>query len=353
MIRVQEPDFPEFSEETVELRKVFGSNRIPVQLGGPTPRFSFSFTLDSVSEDSADFWVLIDLGTCQFNIGIDHEFLSTLFNADFIDVDPEISHMFLDAIFSPLLLSGALNIPHSKFQASPGAPPPAGHIHKVYTQFQTKGFSTVFPIWFDAHQTAQIVDVVDNIMFRKMSLDIPIPVSISAMHCYITMKELRELEVGDMIVVGSGTRLPPHELNVADRYQATLKLNEKTAELISDLSPQLQLLEGIPEMAETEQEQQKSQPESDDKATSKENAPDEGTLLNLATINELPVRVDFSLSDLEMTVEEISKVGKGYIFDLKAPPSKSIRIRIGGRIIGYGDIVSVNGSYGVRVLQRV
>ncbi len=69
-----------------------------------------------------------------------------------------------------------------------------------------------------------------------------------------------------------------------------------------------------------------------------------------APIEEVAVRLVFELGRLEIPLGELGTVAPGHIFALGRDERQPIDLLVGGRRIGQGEIVSLGGTLGVRVL---
>ena len=64
----------------------------------------------------------------------------------------------------------------------------------------------------------------------------------------------------------------------------------------------------------------------------------------------LPVRLLFVAGEIEVPFGELSRIGTGYIFDLKQAANCHVEIRANGKTIGSGELVELEGRIGVRIL---
>ncbi|QIZ76792.1 FliM/FliN family flagellar motor switch protein [Ferrimonas lipolytica] len=65
----------------------------------------------------------------------------------------------------------------------------------------------------------------------------------------------------------------------------------------------------------------------------------------------LPVDVTLEVSSTEMTLSELSKLGHGDVVQLQARAGDPINIKVNGQLLGRGEVVDVDGRYGVRMLE--
>ncbi|MEM7025391.1 MAG: FliM/FliN family flagellar motor switch protein, partial [Pseudomonadota bacterium] len=53
----------------------------------------------------------------------------------------------------------------------------------------------------------------------------------------------------------------------------------------------------------------------------------------------------------ELTIGELRGVAEGYSFNLHRPLDSAVALRVNGRLIGHGELVDIEGSLGVRVIE--
>ncbi len=63
----------------------------------------------------------------------------------------------------------------------------------------------------------------------------------------------------------------------------------------------------------------------------------------------LPVRVHVVLSQLEMTLAELHNLRPGSIIELDRKKSDSVQLAVNGKIAGEGELVEIEGRFGVRI----
>lgn len=74
-------------------------------------------------------------------------------------------------------------------------------------------------------------------------------------------------------------------------------------------------------------------------------------LSNIVLDVEVPVEVCFG--NAALTVEEFLEMGPGSVVELDRAISEPIELRVRGRLIATGQLVSINGSYGLRITDTV
>ena len=70
-----------------------------------------------------------------------------------------------------------------------------------------------------------------------------------------------------------------------------------------------------------------------------------------ANEDEIPVTLCFDLGRLELTLAELRQLGPGAVLELPGTADAPVRLPVGGRCIGTGELVEVEGRAGVRVLR--
>jgi flagellar motor switch protein FliN len=76
-----------------------------------------------------------------------------------------------------------------------------------------------------------------------------------------------------------------------------------------------------------------------------------GELSNL--VLDVEVQVEVGLGQAALTVEEFLEMGRGSIVELDTPIDAPIELRVRGKLIARGQLVSVGGSYGMRIIEML
>jgi type III secretion protein Q len=69
-----------------------------------------------------------------------------------------------------------------------------------------------------------------------------------------------------------------------------------------------------------------------------------------ADFDQIPVRLYFDLGERTITLAELKSIAPGYVFELGRELRRAVTIRVGGKKIGEGELVEIDGSIGVAVL---
>lgn len=70
-----------------------------------------------------------------------------------------------------------------------------------------------------------------------------------------------------------------------------------------------------------------------------------------ASLDDLPVRLQFDLGERTLPLAELQTVGPGFVFELGRELRRAVTIRANGRAIGDGELVEVDGQVGVLIRQ--
>ncbi len=76
-----------------------------------------------------------------------------------------------------------------------------------------------------------------------------------------------------------------------------------------------------------------------------------GELSNL--VLDVEVQVEVGLGNAALTVEEFLEMGRGSIVELDTPVDAPIELKVRGKLIARGQLVSINGSYGMRIVEML
>lgn len=76
-----------------------------------------------------------------------------------------------------------------------------------------------------------------------------------------------------------------------------------------------------------------------------------GHLSNL--VLDVEVQVEVGLGNAALTVEEFLEMGRGSVVELDTPIDAPIELKVRGKLIARGQLVSINGSYGMRIVEMI
>lgn len=69
----------------------------------------------------------------------------------------------------------------------------------------------------------------------------------------------------------------------------------------------------------------------------------------LAGVERLPVKVDFELGHLQLSLAQLRTIGPGVLLQIEGASPSSVSVLSSGRLLGHGEIVDVNGQLGIRI----
>lgn len=72
---------------------------------------------------------------------------------------------------------------------------------------------------------------------------------------------------------------------------------------------------------------------------------------DMSFFHQLPVHVTLELASVEMSLGELAQMGEGDVVALDRMVGEPLDIRVNGALLGRGEVVEVNGRYGVRLLE--
>lgn len=76
-----------------------------------------------------------------------------------------------------------------------------------------------------------------------------------------------------------------------------------------------------------------------------------GSLSNL--VLDVEVEVEVGLGSASLTVEEFLEMGRGSVVELDTPVDAPILLKVRNKLIARGQLVSINGAYGMRIIEMV
>ena len=74
---------------------------------------------------------------------------------------------------------------------------------------------------------------------------------------------------------------------------------------------------------------------------------------DLSFIKDIPVQLSVELGRARLPIKDILKLGQGSVVELNAQAGEPMDVLINGMLIAQGEIVSVNGNYGVRLTDII
>lgn len=77
----------------------------------------------------------------------------------------------------------------------------------------------------------------------------------------------------------------------------------------------------------------------------------EGEALGLAHLMDVPVRVTVEVGRRKISLAELSRLGPGSLVVLDREAHEPADILVNGKVVAHGEIVTIDGAYGVRVTR--
>ena len=71
--------------------------------------------------------------------------------------------------------------------------------------------------------------------------------------------------------------------------------------------------------------------------------------INPTVIDKVPVRVEAILGIADVVVADLSKLQPGDTFTLDSRISDPVELRVNGSVIAFGELVTIDGFFGVRI----
>lgn len=68
---------------------------------------------------------------------------------------------------------------------------------------------------------------------------------------------------------------------------------------------------------------------------------------------DVEVEVEVALGNSALTVEEFLEMGRGSIVELDKPVDAPIELRVRGKLVARGQLVSINGAFGMRIIDMI
>ena len=78
-----------------------------------------------------------------------------------------------------------------------------------------------------------------------------------------------------------------------------------------------------------------------------------GDLVGLANLMDVPVKVTVEVGRTRMSLGELVKMGAGSLVVLDREAHEAADILVNGKIVARGEVVTIDGAYGVRVTSIV
>ena len=74
---------------------------------------------------------------------------------------------------------------------------------------------------------------------------------------------------------------------------------------------------------------------------------------DLSFFHHIPVKVTLEVASTEVALGELMKVEEGAVIELDKLAGEPLDVRVNGRLLARGEVVVVNGKYGLRLVDVV
>lgn len=81
------------------------------------------------------------------------------------------------------------------------------------------------------------------------------------------------------------------------------------------------------------------------------NASGRGAVLDLSLVHDLPLKISVEVGRLRLSVGDFLRLSVGSVLEVKKPAGEPFEISINGRIVARGEVVMVEQTYGVRIVE--
>ena len=75
----------------------------------------------------------------------------------------------------------------------------------------------------------------------------------------------------------------------------------------------------------------------------------EGNDSGLSMVLDIPVRVSLEVGKAELSISELLSLKKDAVIELDRKVGEPLDLRVNGRLVARGEVVEVDGTYGVRL----
>ena len=84
-----------------------------------------------------------------------------------------------------------------------------------------------------------------------------------------------------------------------------------------------------------------------------EDEEDEGKLLNIKELGDIPLRISVQLGNTDLKIEEILKLEKGSIIGMEKLAGEPLEFFVGRKLAARGEVVVINEKYGLRLTEII
>jgi flagellar motor switch protein FliN/FliY len=85
--------------------------------------------------------------------------------------------------------------------------------------------------------------------------------------------------------------------------------------------------------------------------TRKDEPEESGLAGNLRLLADIPVRMSVEVGSTQLRLSEIMNLSEGSVVELDRQADELLDIMVNGTLVARGEVVTVNGRYGIRVVE--
>ncbi|MEW7865887.1 lateral flagellar motor switch protein LfiN [Aeromonas diversa] len=74
---------------------------------------------------------------------------------------------------------------------------------------------------------------------------------------------------------------------------------------------------------------------------------------DLSFFRHIPVKVTLEVASAEVSLGELMQVSPGAVIELDKMAGEALDVRVNGRLLARGEVVVVNGKYGLRLVEVI
>ena len=78
-----------------------------------------------------------------------------------------------------------------------------------------------------------------------------------------------------------------------------------------------------------------------------------GKVRDLSFFRHIPVNVSLEVASAEIPLGDLMQIGEGAVIELDKQAGDPLDVRVNGRLLARGEVVVVNGKYGLRLVEIV
>ncbi len=79
----------------------------------------------------------------------------------------------------------------------------------------------------------------------------------------------------------------------------------------------------------------------------------EGFYGDLSILQDVPMVIEAEMGRANKSVRDVLKIGEGSVIDFDKDAGEPVDLKINGKLIARGEIVEIEGNYGVRITELI